>query len=245
MGCDGSRCPVCPASVAYGPLASTSPTCPQPRIHARLAPRSAGLPSRPLANRPRLLAPFAALALAVALGGCTRDPAEPAPAVTSAPATTTPRAISVRVRASASGDGRGPALTQAAKTATPELEGFLTRYLTIALDPAAATGGYAGLRAFFDPALRKAVARDLRALSLGPGGARVTAVSARPASAATRFLIQGSRPIAATVRLSVDGTVAGTEGAAAPLQLRAVFHLERTGSGWRIVDYTSQGRTPA
>jgi hypothetical protein len=115
----------------------------------------------------------------------------------------------------------------------------------VALDPAGATGGYAELRAFFDPALRKAVARDLRALSLGPGGARVTAVSAKPASAATRFLIQGSRPIAATVRLSVDGTVAGTEGAEAPLQLRAVLHLERTGSGWRIVDYSSQGRAPA
>jgi hypothetical protein len=189
----------------------------------------------------------AAVLVVAGVGGCTGDQGEAPPSASSPPATATPAAIgiSVRVRASAAGDGRGPALARAAATATPELQRFLTRYLTIALDPGKARGGYRELGAFFDPALRKAAARDRPALTLGAGGTRVTAVSAKPATAVSTFLIEGSRPIAATVRLSVNGTVSGAEGAPAPLSIRSTLNLERGKGGWHIVDYTTQARTPA
>jgi hypothetical protein len=183
-------------------------------------------------------------AVAVALvAGCTGDDAkEPGPA---APTTTTAAASAptVRVTASARGDGSAGALKQAATRATPELQAFLARYVTTAFDPATARAGYQGFSRYFDPALRQAVSRDMASLSLGPGGARVTHVSTRPAGARAVFLIADGRPVAATVQLDVDGT-AGADGGQTPISLRAAFHLERVTGGWRIAAYDSQATVP-
>jgi hypothetical protein len=182
-------------------------------------------------------------ALAVVLvTGCGGDGAkEPGPA---APTTTTAvPAPTVSVTASARGDGSAGALKQAATKATPELQTFLTRYVTTAFDPATARAGYQGFSRYFDPALRQAVTRDMASLSLGPGGAKLTQVSTRPAAARAVFLIAGGRPIAATVRLEVDGT-ASAGGGQTPISLRAAFQLERVTGGWRIAAYDSQATVP-
>jgi hypothetical protein len=112
-----------------------------------------------------------------------------------------------------------------------------------AFDPATARAGYQGFSRYFDPALRAAVIRDMASLSLGPGGARLTQVSTRPAGARAVFLIADGRPVAATVQLDLDGT-AGADGSQTPISMRAAFQLERVTGGWRIAAYDSQATVP-
>jgi len=185
----------------------------------------------------------AAIAAVAMVAGCTGDEAkEPGPA---APTTTAAAAAAptVRVTASARGDGSAGALKQAATRATPELRTFLTRYVTTAFDPATARAGYEGFSRYFDPALRQEVVRDMASLSLGPGGARLTQVSTRPAGARAVFLIADGRPVAATVQLDLDGT-ASADGSQTPISMRAAFQLERVTGGWRNAAYDSQATVP-
>jgi hypothetical protein len=194
--------------------------------------------------RPRIGHLLALVAVSVCLvAGCSRGQGQAPAAPPGTTATTRAPDPTVSVSASARGEGGHRALAQAATRATPELRTFLTRYVRTAFDPAAARAGYPGFSRYFDPALRAAVVRDIASLTLGPGGARATQVSAKPAAARAVLLIAGGRPVAATVRLQVDATA--TAGAAGtPVGLRATFQLERVAGGWRIVAYDSRATVP-
>ena len=148
------------------------------------------------------------------------------------------------VKASARGPGSAAALAKATTRAVPELEVFLTRYLTAAFDPDAARAGFPGFSRFFDPGLRQAVVRDLASLSLGRAGGNLTEVRTEPANASTVFLIEGARPLAATVVLSMRGSASGPAGRT-PISLSSTLQLERGPHGWRIASYDSRAQVPA
>jgi hypothetical protein len=150
----------------------------------------------------------------------------------------------VTVTASAKGSGTAAALERASDRAVPELDRFLTRYLTVAFDPAAARAGYPDFSRFFDPGLRRPVMRDMASLSLGRAGGNLSEVRTQPASARAVFLIEGARPLAATVRLSLDGQAAGP-GGPVPISLRSTLQLERGPRGWRIASYDSRAQVPS
>jgi hypothetical protein len=146
------------------------------------------------------------------------------------------------VHAEAEGAGDPEELARAAADATPELEAFLVRYLDAAFQPRRPERGRDLLR-FFDPSLHDAVARDLPALSLGDAPA-VDAVTLEPASADTTFLVEGTRPVAATVALQVAGT-ARVPSWETGVGLRGRFQLLRDAGGWRVLSYETRSRVPA
>jgi hypothetical protein len=185
-----------------------------------------------------------ATVLLVATAGCTRgrDREEASSqATTTAPAPVVP---TVAVKASAKGSGSGAALAKAAASAAPELDLFLTRYLTVAFSPAAARDGFPDFSRFFNPDLREAVVRDLASLSLGRAGGGLTGVRTDPASARAVFLIEGARPLAATVSLRMSGSATGP-GGQLPISLQLVLALERGAQGWKIASYDSKAEVPA
>jgi len=150
----------------------------------------------------------------------------------------------VQLTASAKGDRAERALKGASRRASPELEQFLTRYLTTAFDPAAARGGFQGFSQFFQPELRASVNRDLASLSIGRDGARLTEVRTRPAAARAVLLIEHGRPLAASVVLRMQGT-ARTTGGPGPLGLDSTFQLLRGTRGWKITAYESSAKVPS
>lgn len=184
-----------------------------------------------------------AVTAALLLAGCGGDQPDTAATATTTSATTEP--VAVTVRAAARGPGGPAALARAAERATPELEGFLARYLTAAFTPATADRA-AALPRFFDAGLHDAVGRDLAALSLGPAAETDAAVRLEPAEADATFLVDAVRPLAATVVLRLTGsTTAAREHAAARIGMHGRFQLLRGSHGWRITAYETRTRTPA
>jgi hypothetical protein len=148
-------------------------------------------------------------------------------------------ALAVTVSTTARGPERGFNAGKAAKQISPDIQKFVTRYLTVAfLEPAQAQSGYKDLLAMFDTPVRASATKQLDSLSLGSAGTQVKAVRAGKASAKAVVLFAGGHPTAATVIISFDGT-ADTEQGSGPLRLRSVFQLLRAQSGWRIAAYDS------
>jgi hypothetical protein len=193
----------------------------------------------------RRVAPAVLLAAALLpAAGCTSGHKQPASQGTVASNATTapagPGTLRLNLRASALGAGHGVNAAAAARAATPEMQRFLTRYLTAAFLDAQRQqqAGWHDLLALFDGPVQATARRDLAALSLGPDAARVSAVRAGPTSAKVTFLLSGSRPAAATVSLSFSGS-ADTGQGTGPVRLRTVLQLLRTGRGWTIESYDS------
>ena len=185
----------------------------------------------------------AALAIAAAAAGCTKQGKPAATPTTTTAAAATP--VSVKVTASARGDGSSGALSQAADRAEPELAKFLTRYVATAFDPGAVKAGFKSFSSYFDPDLRGQASKELASLSLGDAAGRISRVSTQPGRARAVFLVQGGRPVAASVELVVSGDaqVSGQENPA-KVRLEADLQLERGSGGWHIVAYDSQATVP-
>jgi hypothetical protein len=186
-----------------------------------------------------------ALGIAVVVAGCSEggERAQPAASSTITSAAAAPNRPSVRVTASAKGDRPERLLKGASRRATPELQRFLTRYLSVAFDPAAARGGFQGFSEFFQPGLRPAVIRDLASLSLGREGGRLTEVQTRPAGARVVFLVEDGRPLAASVVLRMQGSARAPAGQGA-LSLDSTFQMQRGQGGWKIAAYDSSAKVP-
>jgi hypothetical protein len=147
------------------------------------------------------------------------------------------------VKVTAQGGGGAAALARATKAATPELRQFLGRYIQLAFTPSAPVDA-GKLGKLFDEPVRRDVARDLPALSLGKAGERVASVTLHPPTATAALLARSGKPLAATVRFKVDGNAATEQGTAA-ISLRSTFQMLRGGAGWTIVAYNSQAKVPA
>jgi hypothetical protein len=185
----------------------------------------------------------ALLAVALLLAACTsgggRDAGGGAPTTTAAP----PRPLKVTVKTTARGPERGFNAKRAAKRAAPGIERFLDRYLTAAfVDAAGGKQGWDRLLAMFDKPVRTAARKQLDALSLGAAAPTVTSVQPDRASARAAVLY-GTRPAAATVRLSFDGTATTAKGSG-QVHLRSVLQLLWTGGGWRIAAFDSRTGPP-
>jgi hypothetical protein len=196
-------------------------------------------PTPSLARSVALLA--AALLLAACTSGGDRDAGgAAAPATTAAPA----KPLKVTLRTTARGPERGFDAKRAAERAAPGIERFLDRYLTVAfVDAAGGKAGWDRLLAMFDQPVRAAARKQLDALSLGAAAPTVTTVQPGRASAQAAVLY-GSRPAAATVRLSFDGTAATAKGSG-QVHLRSVLQLLWTRGGWRIAAFDSRTGAPA
>ncbi|HEU4397917.1 MAG TPA: hypothetical protein VFU54_08810 [Actinomycetota bacterium] len=194
---------------------------------------------------PRPVRSVALLAAALLLAACTsggeRDTGS---ATTAAPTTAIPsRPLEVTLRTTARGPERGFNAERAAKRAAPGIERFLDRYLTTAfVDAAGGDRSWDRLLAMFDKPVRAAARKQLDAVSLGAAVPTVTSVQPGRASAMATVLY-GSRPVAATVRLSFDGTAATAQGNG-PVQLRSVLQLLWTRSGWQIAAFDSRTGAP-
>jgi hypothetical protein len=185
----------------------------------------------------------ALLAVALLLAACTsgggRDAGGGAPTTTAAP----PKPLKVTVKTTARGPERGFNAKRAAKRAAPGIERFLDRYLTVAfVDAAGGEQGWDRLLAMFDKPVRAAARKQLDALSLGAAAPTVTSVQPDRASARA-VVLYGTRPAAATVRLSFDGTATTAKGSG-QVHLRSVLQLLWTGGGWRIAAFDSRTGPP-
>ncbi len=149
------------------------------------------------------------------------------------------------MKAAAQGPERGFNPKTAARRATPGVEQFLSRYLTVAfLDPGQQRTGWHDLLALFDTPVQQAARRDLDALCLGTAATQVKTVRPGPARASVMFLYQGGRAVGATIKLAFDGSADVGQGTG-PVRLRSVFQLLWTTKGWRIASYQSQtGASP-
>jgi hypothetical protein len=182
-----------------------------------------------------------ALVMVAVLGtGCTRAKDRASPDTTIAPSPP----IEVQLRPSgAAVESDDPYRLQVAK-AVPELDRFLTRFLHVAFNPAAARGGYAGFTKFFIADLQTQVNRDMASLTLGPGGARVERmVATEPALAVTKVLLRKNKPLAASVILTLEGT-ASTGDQEGAVSLDADLYLLRGKGGWTIASYDSKAVVP-
>lgn len=147
--------------------------------------------------------------------------------------------LTVKVSTTARGPEQDFNAGKAAKQVSPDIQKFVSRYLTVAfLEPEQAQSGYKDLLAMFDTPVRASAKKQLDALSLGSVGSQVKAVRPGKASAKAVVLFAGGRARAATVDVSFDGT-ADTEQGSGPLRLHSVFQLLRAQSGWRIAAYDS------
>jgi len=189
---------------------------------------------------------FTALLVAVALllVGCSSGKKQQPKAAqaTSPPSTAAPAAgpLKLQLTTSAVGPERGFNPSQAAKRVTPDLQRFLTRYLTVAfLQPQQAKKGWKDFLAMFDPPLRASAKRQLDALALGSVASKVTAVRPGRASARATVLFSGNRPAAATVTVSFDGTATTAQGSG-PVRVHSVLQLVAGQPGWRIAAYDSK-----
>jgi hypothetical protein len=180
------------------------------------------------------------VALALLAAGCSSGKKPPA-AATTTPTTTTQVAkpLALSLTTSARGPERGFDAKRAARLATPSLQRFLNRYLTVAfLQPSQAKSGWRNLLVMFDSPVRTAARKQLDSLSLGSAAAQVTTVRPGPARATAVVLFDGGRAVAATVRLSFDGTADSARGSGT-VRLRSVLQLLGVRSGWVIASYKS------
>jgi len=180
------------------------------------------------------------VALALLAAGCSSAKKPPA-AATTVPSTTTQvvRPLVLSLTTSAKGPERRFDAKRAARQATPGLQRFLNRYLTVAfLQPTQARSGWRNLLVMFDVPVRSRASKQLDSLSLGSAAAKVTTV--RPGSARARavVLFDGGRAAAATVQLSFDGT-ADSQAGSGSVRLRSVLQLLNGRSGWLIASYKS------
>jgi hypothetical protein len=192
---------------------------------------------------PALVSLVALLVAAVLLvTGCTSDKGEPTSTGQSQTSGTIAAAKSLRIemRSSALGPERAFNAKAAAKKATPNMERFLHRYLTVAfLDPGQQKNGWRGLLVLFDGSVKAAAKRDLDSLSLGSGAAAVKSVQPDAAKASVLFFYRGSRPAGATVKLNFEGSAEAEKGSG-PVRLQSVFQMLSTPQGWRIAAYQSR-----
>ena len=193
----------------------------------------------------RMRVPTALLvAVALLLVGCSSGKKQQPKAAqaTSPPSTAAPAAgpLKLQLTTSAVGPERGFNPSQAAKRVTPDLQRFLTRYLTFAfLQPQQAKKGWKDFLAMFDPPVRASAKRQLDALALGSVASKVTAVRPGRAGARATVLFSGNRPAAATVTVSFDGTATTAQGSG-PVRVHSVLQLVAGQPGWRIVAYDSK-----
>jgi hypothetical protein len=192
---------------------------------------------------PALVSLVALLVAAVLLvTGCTSDKGEPTSTGQSQTSGTIAAAKSLRIemRSSALGPERAFNAKAAAKKATPNMERFLHRYLTVAfLDPGQQKNGWRDLLVLFDGSVKAAAKRDLDSLSLGSGAAAVKSVQPDAAKASVLFFYRGSRPAGATVKLNFEGSAEAEKGSG-PVRLQSVFQMLSTPQGWRIAAYQSR-----
>jgi hypothetical protein len=183
-----------------------------------------------------LLAGVALLAAGCSSGKKQKDQSPATTAQATAPAA---GPLQVTVSTTARGPEQGFDAGKAAKQVSPDIQKFVSRYLTVAfLEPAQARSGYKDLLAMFDMPVRASATKQLDSLSLGSAGTQVKAVRPGKASARAVVLFAGGHPTAATVNISFDGTADAEQGSG-PLRLRSVFQLLRAQSGWRIAAYDS------
>jgi hypothetical protein len=183
------------------------------------------------------------VALTLLSSGCSSGKKRPAAATTTSTATVTtqaPRPLALKLATTARGPERDFNAKRAAQKASPSLQRFLDRYLTVAfLQPGQARSRWRDLLVMFDGPVRARAGKQLDSLSLGSAAARVTAVRPGPARASAVVLFHDGRGVAATVRLSFDGTADSKQGSG-PVRLRAVFQLLAGKSSWRIAAYQSR-----
>lgn len=179
------------------------------------------------------------LAVALLVAGCSSGKKhQAASTTTTGPPVAEP--LQVNLATTARGPERGFNPRQAAKRVTPDLQKFLTRYLTVAfLEPAQAKSGWKDLLAMFDTPTRTAAKQQLDSLALGSVASKVTAVRPGKADARAVVLFVNGHPAAATVRLSFDGTADSPQGSG-PVRLRSVLQLLGGQPGWRIAAYDSK-----
>lgn len=191
----------------------------------------------------RMRVPAALLvAVALLLAGCSSGKKHEAAPTSTTPSTAAPAPapLKVNLATTARGPERGFNASRAAKQASPDLQKFLTRYLTVAyLQPAQAKKGWRDLLLMFDAPVRTSARRQLDALALGSAASKVTQVRPGRADARAVVLFSGGHPAAATVRLSFDGTADTAQGSG-PVRLRSTFQLLGGQPGWRIASYNSQ-----
>jgi hypothetical protein len=181
------------------------------------------------------------VAVALLVAGCSSGKKQQA-AATTTPTTAAPVAapLQVNLATAARGPERGFNPSQAAKQAAPDLQKFLTRYLTVAfLQPAQAKAGWKDLLGMFDTPVRTTARQQLDSLALGSVASKVTRVRPGKANARAVVLFSNGHPAAATVILSFDGT-ADTPQGSGPVRLRSVLQLIGGQPGWRIAAYNSK-----
>ena len=181
------------------------------------------------------------VAVALLVTGCSSGKKKQAASTTTA-TTAAPVAgpLQVNLAITARGPEHGFNASQAAKQAAPDLQRFLTRYLTLAfLQPAQAKSGWKDLLGMFDTPVRTTAKQQLDSLSLGSAASRVTSVQPGKANARAVVLYANGHPAAATVQLSFDGTAQAAQGSG-PVRLRSVLQLLGGQPGWRIAAYNSQ-----
>jgi hypothetical protein len=194
----------------------------------------------------RLVRSAVLLVAVLLLAGCTSGGGRDAGGATTGPTASTAapaKPLEVKLRTTASGPERGFNARRAAKQAEPGIERFLDRYLTVAFVDAGGGKRWDRLLGLFDKPVRAAARKQLNAVSLGAAAPTVTAVRPERASARATVLHDGSRPVAATVRLAFDGT-ADTAGGSGQVHLRSVLQLLATGEGWRIAAFDSRTGPP-
>jgi len=182
------------------------------------------------------------VAVALLVAGCSSGKKQQASPTSTTPTTAAPVAgpLQVNLAATARGPERGFNPSQAAKQAAPDLQKFLTRYLTVAfLQPAEAKSGWKDLLSMFDTQVRTSAKQQLDSLALGSVASKVTQVRPGKAEARAVVLFSDGHPAAATVQLSFDGTADSAQGSG-PVRLRATLQLLGGQPGWRIAAYNSQ-----
>lgn len=182
------------------------------------------------------------VAAALLVAGCSSHKKQQA-ATTTTPATTAAAVagpLEINLTTTARGPEKGFNASQAAKQAAPNLQKFLTRYLTVAfLQPAQAKSGWRDLLGMFDPPVRGAAKKQLESLALGSAAGNVTAVRPGKADAQALVLFSNGHPAAATVRISFNGTADSAQGSG-PVRLRATLQLLGGQPGWLIAAYDSK-----
>jgi hypothetical protein len=182
------------------------------------------------------------VAVALLVAGCSSGKKQQAAPTSTAPSTAAPAAgpLQLKLVTAAQGPERGFNPGQAAKQASPDLQKFLTRYLTVAfLQPAQAKSGWKDLFGMFDTPVRTAAKQQLDSLALGSAASKVTQVRPGKADARAVVLFSNGHPAAATVQLSFDGTADSAQGSG-PVRLRSTFQLLGGQPGWRIASFDSQ-----
>jgi hypothetical protein len=181
------------------------------------------------------------VAVALLLAGCSSGKKQQAAPTSTTPSTAAPAAGPLRLSlaTTARGPERGFNARQAAKRAAPDLQKFLTRYLTVAfLEPAQAKSGWKELLGMFDAPVRTTAKQQLDALALGSAASKVTQVRPGKADARAVVLFANGHPAAATVQLSFAGTADSAQGSG-PVRLRTTLQLLAGQPGWRIAGYSS------